>query len=82
MGEVGGMDVKLVVTRNMLKLAAIISITATVMYSLTTIGLGAFFMKDVILQLVSIQSGTLVSLCGIEAYVDRKNHVVEEKDSR
>lgn len=67
-------NARVVITKNMLKLAAIVSITVTALYSLMNVGFGALLVKDIVIQILSIQSGTLVSLCGLEAYVNRRNN--------
>lgn len=63
---------KIWIGKNMLRLVAIFSVTATCLYALMSVGFAGLLAKDLVLQILSIQSGTLVSLCGLEAYANRE----------
>jgi len=61
---------RLIITKNMLRLASIISITATVVTTLMALlanPILLYFLSDFVVKVLGLHAGTLCALCGVEA---------------
>jgi len=64
-------DVKLEITKNVLRLVGEVCVTVVCLIALMNTGL---FDNGAMLQILAIHSGSILGLCGIQAYADRRSN--------
>jgi len=75
---------KLIITKNVLRLASIVSITLSVMMALAAVlssPLLLYFLADFVLKLLGVHASTLCALCGVEAVQLRQGKAAAAQNS-
>lgn len=64
-------EVRMEITKNVLRLVGELCVTIICLYAL--MNTGGLFDNGAVLQILAIHSGSILGLCGIQAYADRRN---------